>query len=112
MGIVNLSNKDQTGMEACGRCAQVCLECITMCLKEPNAADRRKCIAKLFECSGICNLAFFFMAADSSHAVDVCKICAAVCEQCAAECRLFKDAPCVKCSAECKKCAQECRSVN
>ncbi|WP_444645081.1 four-helix bundle copper-binding protein [Caproiciproducens sp. R1] len=111
MGIVNMNNKNQTCIDQCNKCAQACLECMKMCLDEPDAANRKKCIAKLYECACICREASSFMAVDSCHAMELCKLCAMICNECAQECGAFKDDHCAKCAAECKKCVRECQSM-
>lgn len=112
MGVItNSTDKYQKCIDECNRCAQACMECMQMCLNEPDANARIKCIAKLNECISICHEAAKFMIMNSTHAIELCKLCALICDECGQECEMFKDDHCVKCAEECDKCAVECQSM-
>ena len=112
MGVVtNGTNKYQACIDSCNRCAQARMECMQLCNNEPDAVDREKCIAKLNECISICQEAAEFMMMGSSHAVDLCKLCALICDECAHECEMFEDDHCKRCAEECNKCGIECQSM-
>lgn len=112
MGVVtDGTGKYQACIDECSQCAQACVECMNLCLNEPDAAERKKCISKLHECACICKEAAFFMTMDSRHAADLCKLCALICEECGQECEMFQDDHCIKCAEVCDKCANDCQSV-
>lgn len=112
MGVVtDGTGKYQGCIDECNQCAQACAECMNLCLKEPDAAERKKCISKLQECACICKVAVSFMTMDSRHAADLCKLCALICEECGQECEMFQDDHCIKCAEVCDKCANDCQSI-
>lgn len=112
MGMVtNITDKYQKCIDECNKCAQACEECMMLCLKEADVQKRGKCIAALVECAGICRLAACFLSMNSKHAMELCKLCATICDDCAMECGMFKDNHCTECSDFCKACATECKSM-
>ncbi len=63
MGIVtDMTNKSQTCIDACNKCAQSCYECFTLCLKEPDMHTRINCISMLVECGMMCSMSAADMA--------------------------------------------------
>ena len=88
------------------------MECMKMCLNEPDVSARKNCIAMLNECACICKLAASFMAGDAKYAMDLCKLCSTICDDCAKECDMFDDDHCPKCAEECRKCANECNMMS
>jgi len=109
--VTNTTVKYQKCIDSCTRCAQVCYECLKMCLNEPDVNARKNCIGMLMECSSICTQSAEFMSMDAQHSKDLCRLCATVCDKCAGECGMFKDEHCVKCADVCRTCANECRAM-
>ncbi len=100
-----------TCIEACNACADACDHCATACLKEPNPKPMARCIALDMDCAGICRMAASYMARDSEFAMQLCAMCADVCEACGAECEKHQMAHCRECAEACKRCAEECRRM-
>ena len=76
MGIVSTAtDKYQKCIDTCNRCAQACIECMGMCLNEPDVSARKKCIYTLHECACACKEASSFMSMDAVHAANLCKLC-------------------------------------
>lgn len=111
MNEVKDNGKHQACIDECNQCAQSCLECMNLCLAEPDASERKKCISKLNECACICKETSTFMSLNSVHSVELRNLCALICDECAQECEMFQDNHCVKCAEECDKCANECQST-
>lgn len=98
-------------IEACNACADACDHCAGACLKEPNPKPMARCIALDMDCAAICRIAAAYMARDSEFAMQLCAMCADVCEACGAECGKHEMAHCRECAAACKRCADECRRM-
>ncbi|GAB6876634.1 hypothetical protein JCM13210_13610 [Thermaerobacter litoralis] len=90
---------------------QACEQCLTACLKEPDAAQRGRCVQLLRDCADICALASRVMSRGSDFAGAICRVCAEICEACAQECGRFQDEHCQECARECRACAEECRRM-
>ncbi len=104
-------NPHQTCIDACVKCAQICQECLTMCLQEDDVKARLSCIKSLQDCSEICSTTACFMSRGSANIQEICNVCATICEQCADECSMFQDNHCPTCLDTCKQCASECRDM-
>lgn len=104
-------NPHQACIDACGKCAQICEECLNMCLQEADVKARLNCIKSLQDCAEICGVASCFMSRSSGSIKDICNLCATICERCSAECGMFKDQHCKACSDTCLQCATECRKM-
>lgn len=112
MGVVTMStNKYQKCIDLCTKCAQACFECFKACLNEPDVSARKNCIATLVECALMCQQAATQMSIESQSAVELCLLCANICDRCAQECAMFKDDHCQKCAEVCRACANECRMM-
>ncbi|MEW5783773.1 MAG: four-helix bundle copper-binding protein [Bacillota bacterium] len=101
----------QRCIDACVKCMQACEQCITSCLQEPDVQARMHCIQVLRDCADICSLSAQWMSRGSTHAHQLCMICADICDACAAECAKFKDRHCQDCAQFCRDCATECRNM-
>ena len=101
-------NPMQTCIDACIKCAQICEECFTLCLLEPDVNERINCIKTLQDCSEICSTSACLMMRNSKNIKEVCDACAVICETCATECGMFKDEHCKSCADTCHHCANEC----
>lgn len=70
-----------------------------------------RCIALDMDCAEICRMATSYMARGSEFAMQLCAMCADVCEACGAECEKHEMAHCQECAEVCKRCAAECRRM-
>lgn len=104
-------NPNQTCIDACAKCAQICEECFNMCLQEADVKARGNCIKTLQDCAEICTTSACFMSRQSGSIKEVCTLCADICEKCANECAMFKDQHCQSCADTCRQCANECRNM-
>jgi hypothetical protein len=109
--LIQKGNPNQTCIDACVLCAQICQECLNMCLQEDDVKARVNCIKTLQDCSEICVLTAGYMSRSSGSIKDVCNVCAAICEKCATECDEFQDQHCQTCAGTCNQCATECKSM-
>jgi hypothetical protein len=99
-------------IEACNACADECDHCATACLQEKDVAMLARCIRLDMDCAQICRLAAGYMARDSELAIDICQVCAAVCDACAEECEKHGHMDhCQACAEACRRCAEECRRM-
>lgn len=101
----------QSCIEACLRCAAASQECASFCLKEEDVATMAKCIQLDMECAAICYACAELMSLGSQHAMEICSICADICEACARECNRHENDHCQRCAVECNACAEECRKM-
>lgn len=102
-------DKYQSCIDACIRCAQECEYCAIACVSEEGTHSLAQCIKLDMECAKICWLAASFLASDSNFAVEICEVCATICNSCAMECEKHKDMEhCRRCAEYCFTCAGEC----
>lgn len=109
--LMQSGNQHQTCIDSCVKCAQICQECLVMCLQEADVNARMNCIKALQDCSEICTTTACYMSRSSMNIKEICDACATVCEKCATECDAFKDQHCQTCADTCRQCASECRSM-
>ncbi len=101
----------QKCIDACANCMQACEQCLSSCLQEPDVSARIHCIGLLRDCADICDLAARYMSRPSSHAKQLCQLCADICTACGDECDRFQDQHCQNCADSCHACATECRNM-
>jgi Domain of Unknown Function (DUF326) len=102
----------KTCIEACLRCAAICNHCASSCTQEEDVKMMAGCIQLDMECAAICYAAAQLMSMGSSKAMELCRICADICEACGAECAKHTHSQhCQECAAACKECAAECRKM-
>ena len=111
IALMQNGNPNQACIDSCVKCAQICQECLTMCLQEADVKARVNCIKTLQDCSEICTTAACYMSRSSMNIMELCNACATVCEKCATECYAFKDQHCQTCADTCKECASQCMSM-
>jgi hypothetical protein len=70
-----------------------------------------RCIELDMQCSAICYAAAQLMSMGSESALEVCRICAELCERCGDECGRHHTEHCQECAKACKACAEECRKM-
>jgi hypothetical protein len=58
----------------CNKCMQVCEECLTSCLNEPDVQARVHCIQVLRDCAEICSMASRYMSRNSNYAKTICEV--------------------------------------
>lgn len=110
--LVMETKKNQSCIDACGKCAQACYECFHACLNEPDLKERKNCISMLVECAMMCQMSVSMMSMNGQYAKEHCSICAKICDNCAMECKMFQDQHCKDCAQICETCAQECRKMS
>jgi hypothetical protein len=95
--------------EACARCAQECKHCADACLDEPNVKELIECVRLNRDSAAICWVAASFMSCGSSFALEICRVCAEICDACGAECEKHELDHCQRCAEACRHCEEECR---
>jgi hypothetical protein len=98
-------------IRACIECAAACDRCASACLQENGIDMMRKCIQLDMECAAICYAAARIMSLNSDHAVEICSICASICDECGKECRKHDHDHCQECARLCLACAEECKKM-
>jgi hypothetical protein len=101
----------QSCIEACDTCADACDYCASACLGEDDVKMMVECVRLDMDCAAICRLAASYMSRDSASAVDLCRLCAEVCQGCGEECANHPQAHCKACAQACRRCADECRRM-
>ncbi|MGP3593685.1 four-helix bundle copper-binding protein [Vagococcus sp. WN89Y] len=71
-------------------------------------AMMRECIKLDVQCASLCRLAGQFMALESEHLQQVCRLCVDVCRACAEECGKHQHDHCQRCAQACRECAETC----
>ena len=97
--------------KACIFCSLTCSTCADLCLKENGFEIMRECIQRCLECAEICSLCASENQRKSFFLVDVCELCARVCDYCNEECRKHNNKHCLLCAEACHQCAIECRKI-
>src|SRR3954466_12461194 len=77
-------------IEACLNCAAICNHCASSCTQEQDVKMMARCIQLDMECAALCYAAAQLMSLGSSKAMDICRICADLCEACGTECGKHK----------------------
>jgi hypothetical protein len=102
----------QNCIEALQRCANECMHCALACLRETKVSPLRDCIRMDLECESICRTLSLHLTSGSPIALQLCVLCADMCDACAAECETHTYMEhCAKCAEACRMCAKECRMV-
>jgi hypothetical protein len=70
-----------------------------------------ECIRLDRDCARICWMASAFLSSNSTFAVDLCRLCADVCDACGEECERHDFDHCQRCATACRSCAEECRQM-
>jgi hypothetical protein len=70
-----------------------------------------RCIALDMDCAAICRMAAAFMSRGSDYAMELCRLCAEICQACGDECAKHEMEHCQQCARACYACAEECRSM-
>jgi hypothetical protein len=99
-------------IEACLRCAAICNHCASSCTQEDDVKMMARCIQLDMECAAICYAAVQLMSMGSERAMEMCRLCADICEECGNECGKHKKMQhCQECAEACHRCAEECRRM-
>ena len=106
----------QSCADECMRCARLCEECISECVRM-NMAGMARPTELCRDCADACMLAMKFLVRESPYFFEACKLCAKVCEACSIVCdeqkslhtgsEIFSD-----CAAVCQRCAGACKQVS
>lgn len=70
-----------------------------------------RCIQLDMECAAVCYAAAQLMSMGSERAMEMCRLCADVCEACGNECGKHQTEHCQECAEMCHRCAEECRRM-
>jgi hypothetical protein len=111
-----LSPQQQTCLDSCFSCAQICETCaddmIGMEHHDHNDLMTR-CIRLCLDCADICLLTAKWISRNSQRSESLCRFCAEICDQCAALCERHapQHALCGPCAEECRRCADLCREM-
>ncbi|WP_256213022.1 four-helix bundle copper-binding protein [Bacillus sp. OV322] len=80
-------------------------------LNEEDVKMMSSCIRMDRECADICGLAARAMQSNSPFALQICQLCAEICEACGNECRQHHHDHSQKCADACLTCAEICRKM-
>lgn len=105
----HLNQSAQACLDACNLCATECGSCFFHMVGQasPNA-----CPACCVECAAMCRLCADAIARNSPFAMQICKLCAEVCDWCAKACGAHDMDHCKRCAEACRQCAAACRGMN
>lgn len=102
----------QECIDECNSCAAECNHCTISCLNEPEVQHMVKCIEMNLQCAAICRSASEMMSLGSDYSMQLCTICADVCDACATECQKHNMDHCQQCAEACRNCAAVCREMS
>jgi len=98
-------------IDACLECAAICNYCANACTKEKEVEMMAECIRLDMECAAICYVSAQLMSLDSGKSVQLCKLCAELCDACGIECGKHNALHCEQCAEACLRCARECLKI-
>lgn len=98
-------------IDLCLECVDVCSHCASMCLREADVAHMSRCIQMDIECAVVCDATAQLMSLGSQYARQLVSLCATICRDCAAECRMHDNDHCRECADICEACAAECTKI-
>jgi len=107
-----ISPEMQKCIDACTRCAAICLETMHHCLHLGGKHADPEHIVLLADCAAICRTSADAMLRGSAHSGHICAACAEICTACEASCRSMGDDEMMKkCADECRRCAESCKRM-
>lgn len=103
----------QNCIDNCNKCAKICLETLTYCLKQGGKHAEEKHIQSLLSCIEACKLSENYMLRQSNLHMEACKLCAKACQECLATCKAIdaKDEQMNKCIEQCNICMETCKKM-
>lgn len=105
--------KFQSCINACYECAAASKHCTNACLEDKNVNNLTHCINLNSDCAAMCLLAAKLMAGGSEFSIQICEVCAGICNACAKECENHLQLEhCRKCAEVCRLCVKECRIMS
>lgn len=100
-------------IDACSECHSVCTEMVTHCLQRGGKHADTTHIRLLLDCADICRISMDFMLRRSDVHHLTCGVCAEVCRRCAASCEQMADDDQMRwCAEVCRLCAQSCDTMS
>ena len=69
-------------VEACRRCADACESCANNLSREPSSNERKVAISTATDCAQFCRTTAGFLERESRFAMNLCGLCAEVCDAC------------------------------
>ena len=91
---------------------RLCTETLNYCLDKGEEFTGRQHLRLLKECAEVARLTATFLIEESPYAVDLCEVCAKLCDACAVSCYGIdeQDGQLMICRAACNECAETCRA--
>jgi len=112
MGLVTFKTDNmQPCIDACVKCAQACLESLSLTLEDAYPEGKNKLISILAQCAALCNTSVYLMSMGGRFIKELCQICAQACIACSEECAKHEDDYTQICGDICKRCAEECSKL-
>ncbi len=102
-------------IEACLDCSQVCTTCADACLSEQSVDELVQCIRLNLDCAVLCQATATIASRRTGNNEDILRrmfeLCAEVCRACAAECEQHAHTHrhCRICAETCRDCERACR---
>lgn len=99
-------------VEECLTCQSVCTTTVTYCLQKGGRHADAEHIITLLDCADICGTSASFMQRGSHAHASTCAVCAEICRACAASCEQMNDDEVMKaCADACRRCAESCERM-
>lgn len=100
--------RNETLMNALGRCITHCNHCADACLDEDNVKKMVACIRLDRACAEVCSALHQILATRYADIDDLVRYCQKICEACAEECGKHEHQHCKDCADACRDCADAC----
>lgn len=107
-----ITEKLQSCIDVCNKCAVECESCVKACLQEStNIRIMKRAIELDKYCAEICRLAAHYLSKGEAYVEEICQLCAKICDDCAAECKKYVNDHCKRCAEACNRCAAACHML-
>jgi hypothetical protein len=111
-GSINMTPEMDQCIKECWECHTICLQTVTHCLGMGGKHAETAHIRLMLDCAEICVSAANFMIRGSDLQMQLCALCAVVCERCAKDCEEFRDDGQMKsCAEACRRCSEACQKL-
>ena len=108
--MASTEDKMKACISACNASIASCKKVQNMCLKT-KSSKMAACMPYCKECIVGCMAASQLMSMNSTSSMDMCRICANICDSCATECEKFDSEDGKKCAINCRRTSKLCREM-
>ena len=106
---ISRTNELQYCIDACRRCADLCIEATMPCL---DRWPDEELLRLLMDCADLCNTSGNLMRRMSRTSWRICDVCGEICDRCADLCEHYPhDETMARCARACRECSDACQEM-